>query len=264
MKEFDIYLRDRVTELDVAIRELTYRTDMSAFAKLMLLSASGIGALLEKFVKPLFDANLSTDGGDLLVTDDGDGIIASGEDMPAFYLASSRPLATKTAFCALSETLKLLGNPLSTIASKSAGSVRHAMRLEEGEIMLTEQWLYSCEPQTNRLLEPDVATRFDMCASVSPVLELKSTDGLNNWATKYLLSLCAPISLESKTGEAVLEYIVGAEDAVLSLEGNAPNAIITRYRLLGEMDSDAETSADLTLGTFDDMEIFDVDYVTLE
>ena len=61
---------------------------------------------------------------------------------------------------------------------------------------------------------------------------------------------------------STLEYLLGAEHEKLTLSG-AVNALLTRYRILGEMDAD-KTGTDLTLEEFDDMTLEDIDFVVIE
>lgn len=59
-----------------------------------------------------------------------------------------------------------------------------------------------------------------------------------------------------------LEYLLGAEHEKLTLSSTV-NALLARYRILGEMDKDTESDTDLSLEEFDDMALEDIDFVVI-
>ena len=61
-----------------------------------------------------------------------------------------------------------------------------------------------------------------------------------------------------------LEYLLGIEEQNKLTLSSTANALLTRYRILGEMDKDTESEADLTLEEFDDMTLEDIDFVVIE
>lgn len=261
MKQYDIYLRNRITELDVAIRELSLRNDISVRAKLYLLVDEVITSA-EKFVSIYGDGELATSEGVIICTRDGRELIASNKYLPNFILDSSCGAIAKTVYERLAHVSELVSEADAAIATKMAGNIRNDMRLESGTVTLLQEWLYSCSALRNSLISSEVGTSSVSYAGAEAKSSLLTESTSPAVAEKMASQLEETLTLTYSVGCA-LEYLLGAEHEKLTLS-SAVNALITRYRLLGEMDRDAESEADLTLEEFDDMALKDIDFVVIE
>lgn len=261
MKQYDIYLRNRITELDVAIRELSLRNDISIRAKLSLLVDEVITGV-EKFTSIYGDGELTTTDGVIICTRDGRGIIASNRYLPNFILDSSCGATAKTVYEHMENVSKLVSEVDYSIASKATGEIRNDIRLGSGTITLLQEWLYSCSVLRNALISSDigsVSTAYVKAESESSLLTKNVSPAT---AEKMAYSLEDTLTLTYSTGCA-LEYLLGAEHNKLTLSSTV-NALLARYRLLGEMDKDTESGEDLTLEEFDGISLEDIDFVVIE
>lgn len=261
MKQYDIYLRNRITELDVAIRELSLRNDISIRTKLYLLVDEIITGV-EKFVSIYGDGELATSEGVIICTNDGRNIIASNKYLPNFILDSSCGATAKTVFEHI-ENISTLSIEVNTaIASKATGKLRNEMLLESGTITLLQEWLYSCSALRNALIASEIGTVSTAYFGLKAESGLFTENTSPATAEKLVYSLEEALTLTHSVGCA-LEYLLAAEQDKLTLSSTV-NALLTRYRVLGEMDKDTENDIDLTLEEFDDMVLEDIDFVVIE
>lgn len=261
MKQYDIYLRNRITELDAAIRELAVRNDISIRAKLYLL-VDEVMTGVEKFVSIYNDGELATSNGVIICTQDGKEIIASNKYLPNFILDSSCGKTAKTVYEHIRNISALASKVDTTIASKSTGEIKNDMHLESGTITLLQEWLYSCSALRNFLISSDIRAVGTAYFGADARSELLTKMTYPPVAIKTAYSLEDTLKLTHFVG-STLEYLLGAEYEKLTLSGTV-NALLTRYRILGEMDMDAESGTDLTLEEFDDMTLEDIDFVVIE
>lgn len=261
MKQYDIYLRNRITELDVAIRELAVRNDISIRAKLYLLADEVITGVT-KFIRIYNDGELATSNGVIICTQDGKEIIASNKYLPNFILDSSCGKTAKTVYEHIRNISALASEVDAAIASKVAGEIRNDMRLESGTVTLLQEWLYSCSALRSSLISSDIGTFGTAYFGADARSELLTEMTYPPVAVKAAYSLEDTLELTHFVG-STLVYLLGAEHEKLTLSG-AVNALLTRYRILGEMDADTEGGNDLTLEEFDDMTLEDIDFVVIE
>lgn len=260
MKQYDIYLRNRITELDVAIRELSLRNDISIKAKLYLLLDEVVTGV-EKFVGIYKEGELATSEGVIICTSDGREIIASNKYLPNFILDSSCGVAAKTVLEHIESVSELTSKVDAAMASKITGEIRNDLQLESGTITLLQEWFYSCSALRSLLISSEVGTNITSYFGVKSVSNLLTENNSPATAEK-MVSLEETLMLTYNIG-CTLEYLLGAEQETLMMS-SAVNALLARYRLLGEMDNDAESGADLTLEEFDDMALEDIDFVVIE
>ncbi|MCM1224802.1 MAG: hypothetical protein NC548_61170 [Lachnospiraceae bacterium] len=260
MKQYDIYLRNRITELDVAIRELAVRNDISIRAKIYLL-VDEVMSSVTKFIGIYNDGELATSDGVIICTQDGKEIIASNKYLPNFILDSSCGKTAKTVYEHIRNVSTLAGEVNAAIASKVAGEIKNDMRLESGTVTLLQEWLYSCSALRNTLISSDIETAGTAYFGADARSKLLTEMTYPPVAVKAAYSLEDTLELTHFVG-STLEYLLGAEYEKLTLSSTV-NALLTRYRILGEMDAD-KTGADLTLEEFDDMTLEDIDFVVIE
>lgn len=260
MKQFDIYLRNRITELDVTIRELSIRNDISIRANLLMLVDEVITGV-EKFVSIYGDGELATDKGVIICTRDGTKIIASNKYLPNFILDSSCGATAKTVFEHIANVSKLASEVKEAIALKVAGKIENEMQLESGTVTLLQEWLYSCSALRNSLISSDIGTVSTSYFGVKAESELLTENTAPATAEKMAYSLEDTLMLTHAIGCA-LEYLLGAEHEKLTLSSTV-NALLARYRILGEMDKDTESDTDLSLEEFDDMALEDIDFIVI-
>ncbi len=261
MKQYDIYLRNRITELDVAIRELSLRNDISIRTKLSLLVDEVITGV-RKFVSIYGDGELATSEGAIICTSDGREIIASNKYLPNFVLDSSCGKTAKTIYEHIANISELTSEVNAAIASKMAGEVKNNMQLESGTVTLLQEWFYSCSVLRNSLISSDVeavSTAYSEARAESRMITSMASPPV---AEGMVYSLEDALRLTYSAGCA-LEYLLGAEHEKLTLSG-AVNALLTRYRLVGEMDRDTESGTEFPLGEFDGMTLEDIDFVVIE
>lgn len=238
MKQYDIYLRNRITELDVAIRELSIRDDISIRVKLSLL-VNEIITGVEKFVSIYGDGELATTA-----------------------LESSCGATAKTVYEHMENISKLVSEVDAAITSKATGEIRNDMRLENRTITLLQEWFYSCSVLRNALISSDVDAISTAYVGVESESNLLTENISPAVAEKMAYSLKDTLTLTYSIGCA-LEYLLGAEHNKLTLSSTV-NALLARYRLLGEMDKGMEGGVDLTLEEFDDIALEDIDFVVIE
>ena len=289
MKQFDIYLRNRITELDVAIRELSLRNDITIKAEIYLL-VDDILSTAEKFVSIYGDGELATDEGVIICTRDGREIVASNKYLPNFILDSSCGATAKTVYERIQSISQLISEAGEMVSTKATGEIRNDMRLESDTITLLQEWFYSCSALRNTLTSSsEIFTGVEKFVSIYGDGELETDDGAiictrdgeaivasNKYLPNFILN-SSNASAEKIVAERIenaltltyaigctLEYLLGIEEQNKLTLSSTANALLTRYRILGEMDKDTESEADLTLEEFDDMTLEDIDFVVIE
>lgn len=233
MKQYDLYLRDRIIELDVAIKELASRNDISIRAKISML-VKDIMAGMEKLI----------------------------EVHPNLILDSSCGDVAKTVYEHFKNISTLDSEVSSTISAKVLGRIENKMRLEEKNITMLHEWLYSCSSLYNFLRSSDVDTLETSYCCGEAISSLLTEMGEPPVSVKMIYSARDTMELIHQAG-CRIEYLLSAEQNKLTMSGTA-NAMLARYRTLGDMDADAESGADLTLGDFDTMSLEDIDFVIIE
>lgn len=261
MKQYDIYLRNRIIELDVAIRELSLRNDVSIREKIYLLVDEVVTGV-EKFVSVYGDGELETSDGVIICTNDGKNIIASNKYLPNFILDSSCGELTKTVYEHIANSSKLSGDIRRVTSTKIAGEIENDMRLESGTITLLQEWFYACSALRNTIITSDVGTISTAYSGAKAASRLLTESKSPEIAEKAVYSIENALELTHSVG-CKLEYLLGAERETLMLS-HTVNALLARYRLLGDMDIDTESETNLALGEFDNMTLEDIDFVVIE
>lgn len=262
MKQFDIYLRNRITELDVAIRELSLRNDITIKAEIYLL-VDDILSTAEKFVSIYGDGELATDEGVIICTRDGREIVASNKYLPNFILDSSCGATAKTVYEHIQSISQLISKAGEAVSTKATGEIRNDMLLESDTITLLQEWFYSCSALRNTLISSDAGVISAAYTKAEAKSELLTELTYPAVAEKMVYSLEDTLTLTYSIG-CTLEYLLGIEEQNKLTLSSTANALLTRYRILGEMDKDTESEADLTLEEFDDMTLEDIDFVVIE
>jgi hypothetical protein len=224
LKQFDVYLRQKVTELDLYLKELLIRHDMGARSN-MILRSSGIYLLIGKFLTPSrHEAILKT------------------SVQPTHAEAFGGALAEMTLKSSVTAHLGLL-----------ASELQDEMILNQGEFSLASE---EFNGGRDRLVlgSSDVSGELWTIIKGSSKSILHSNLGVGWHVDKYP-SISHGSVLAVILSEAAILYVYGME-ARARLD-SALNVALTRYRLLNEMD-------ELGLEDFDSMTLEDVDFISLE
>ena len=260
MKDFDIYLRNRITEIDVIVRSLSVRNDISVRHKLRHI-VEDIATKVEKFARTytLYYENLLTHNELALCTRDGEEIVAVNK-FADFYLRSSDVGTTKASFESVHSVSELISRLDSVFAFKVTGNIENKLVLESSDITLVQEWFYACSELCNTLVSADnVDTIRTMYAGGSTSSQLV-TEMTGPGAVSKTVGTSGNLIELAAAVLATLEYLVGASHNMLTMS-SAVNVVLTRYRLLQEMDADAESGVELTLADFDDMTLEDIYFV---
>lgn len=232
MKQFDIYLRDRIIELDVAIRELSLRNDISIRNNIQLL-VNNVATNVQKY-------------------------FAGRHEME---LAENMPSTLKTAYEHIENSMQLDSDAIVS-ASKVAGRIDNTMRLDASTILLLQRWFFGCESAASVLLASKPTLSSKGYTSTLAAIQLLSENIATPEATKYASLEQNILSLNSSSAAAI-NYLLSTDGNTLNLDCSEMNAQIARYRLLGEMDED-DAQEPLALEAFDDMTLSEIDFVIME
>lgn len=225
-----VYLRKQIIEADVTVRAIPLRSYISARNK-MILKESGMRAILAK----LIELNPT-----VMVLKPSDAVGA---------------LRTIYEKCF---NIAQLGSDIDNIHSiKNVVDIQNVAVLSESVpsairtlFAQTDSVLYL----VNNTISESIRTLY---AGVSYESELMTEMKGNGFANKFVSVYHENVLNHSVTPLSIKP--VGCEDNILRLDSSVNKVLFTKYRTLGEMDTDGTT--EFTLQEFDDITLEDLDYI---
>lgn len=225
-----VYLRKQIIEADVTVRAIPLRSYISARNK-MILKESGMRAILAK----LIELNPTVM---VLKPSDTVGVLRTIYEK-CFNIAQ-------------------LGSDINNIHSiKNVVDIQNVAVLSESVpsairtlFTQTDSVLYL----VNNTISESIRTLY---AGVSYKSELMTEMKGNGFANKFVSVYHENVLNHSVTPLSIKP--VGCEDNILRLDSSVNKVLFTKYRTLGEMDTDGTT--EFTLQEFDDITLEDLDYI---
>lgn len=308
MQTFDVYLKKRLTEIDVIITQLVQRDAFSMYDWLNIFAIIDDELEIRKSIKPETEMFLDVDIPDILkvihekvdnamyldvVSEFAKATMANGE--AEMFLFANEINILEKSFVKGEDVLEIFASPLDYYVALSLGNAKFDMSLFANEL---DTLKYSSEKFSNDfILSADVdtaskkiididelkilldiaptdifylltiagETEMYLCANMVDDVLLKnvlhdpefemwlnaSTDV--DWELRKFLELDNSLNILADMTEVLIQFVSGQSEMYLDCEASAG---LKRYRLLHEMD-------DLTLSDFDNMTLYEVDYVIL-
>ena len=224
-----IRLRRRIAEMDVVIRELPIRTDISA-RNAMILSAHDALTTLYKAIYP--------------------------DDNSLVLDTSCGRWVTRTIFEKCNNAMEIDSVIADPLFSKFIDPAVSEAVLGHDMILVIRELFCQCEnilELTNNILDEN-GVCLEKTTKAYPSMRLGSASNIGSSAVKRL-NIENISSLRCLLRDTAIA-LLGVEDTGLGLYNNDVYANLTRYRMLGDMDN-------LNLDDFDSLKIIDVDYITI-